>query len=312
MGIINAYDAYGLLEKSKLYQNQLHDVLKDELGAKKVLCISDTTDVHLTSDEDTSSIAYTIEKAGFGSELEVIQTDFIEFSYTDPDHKFGAHLPQNHDETRREYLKVDSTRLDDDLSQVENSDVILGRNCICACDGNGKPCGGIDISVEAQQNYLETLIKQQPSLIVLSATEAVFQTYPDSLEYNEQRRRAQNLYKEAKNNLIQVCENLNATQNNYVFQVIEMDENLNEYIENNSEIENGYMLVAYNTDKINFQPSTVSLENEREKAKKEVIKMDVSRQALIQEHKKILEGQDKTSQDSEIEHDHNLLSSNNK
>ena len=153
---INAYDAFALLNARKLYPKQLNEVLVDELHTKKVLCISDTTDVLITDTHDTKSIAHSIEKAKLGPKFEVIQTDYKEFTYLDgpgdeDTPRFGVHLPQNKDETRREYLKVDSTKLDNDLAQTENVDVILGRSCLCACLGNKHLCGGIGTSKKEQQ-----------------------------------------------------------------------------------------------------------------------------------------------------------------
>lgn len=271
---INAYDAFALLESDKLYRGQLPEVLINELNSKRVLCVSDTTDVLTTHVEESSSIARIIERAGLGPQMEVIQSDFIEYGpvaaedIDDSSPKFGMHLPQNIHETRREYMKVDSTKLDSDLSIVGSADVVLGRNCVCACR-DGKLCGGIDSSIENQQNYLQSLVKLKPNLIVLSAAIAQFMSFSDStIEEIEKIKSDQNLYKIAKSNMQKACENLNQIHDDYKFQLVELDENLT-YISHEENIENGYLIVGYDTRKVDFQPTTESLQSQRQEKKRE-------------------------------------------
>ncbi|RUR12621.1 hypothetical protein [Legionella sp. km772] len=270
--LINAYDAFALLNSRKLYPNQLKEVLTDELNTKKVLCISDTTDVLLKDGEVTKSIAHTIEKAKLGAHLEVIQTDYKSFAYNaEEGTKFGAHLPQNVDETRREYLKVDSQSLESDLSATSNVDVIVGRSCLCACLGDGHLCGGIDTSKKAQKEYLSTLIKLNPSIMILSAAQATF--IPDESDEADIREKAnaQAMYKTAQANFILACEELNReaeeSGSTYRFAYVPPNKNFT-MIYPNPSMENGYMLVAYDTTKVDFRNTAVSLQTERAEARR--------------------------------------------
>lgn len=291
-GAINAYDAYALLNRRKLYPGQLGEVLVDALGAKKIACISDTTDVLVEPDIGTPSVAYTIEKANLGPEVEVIQSDYKEFHYlTDKDFEdfeypqFGAHSPQNLHETRREYTKIDSTD-ESELATLRGSDVILGRSCMCACEGNGKLCGGIGISAEEQQRFLESLVRLNPSLIVLSASPATFSpTFP---EESAKGKDAQLMYKEAKENLRLACENLNRNEDSpYRYELVEPSEHFGHLL-TDPQNENGYMLVAYDKNKIDFQLTTVSLEKEREMARIEQVDTTSDSAELTQKFRKIM------------------------
>lgn len=266
--MINAYDTFALLHKNKLYEGQLEEVLITELKAKKILCISDTRDVMIAEGEPTTSIAQTIEKAGLGSELEVTQSDFEEFRSMTPEDdafvdapRFGRHLPQNKNQTRREYIKVDARQLDEDLPVEQKYDVVLGRNCICACAGDGRLCGGVDLSLASQQHYLEELTRGEPSILVLTASSAQF--FPEFAGDTAAQERKQLLYKEAKANMREACRRLNEISDNpYRYELIEMDRNL-KYLMTAPENENGYMLVAYDTRKVTFQVTTHSLKEER-------------------------------------------------
>ncbi len=279
---ITAHDALALLEKNKLYPNQLHDILNEELKAKKILCLSDTTDV-LLKDHETASVAHAIEKAGLGAQIEIIQSDFVDFSYLSPDEakrknapKFGAHLPQQEFESRREYAKINSTQLKEDISQQHGIDVILGRNCICACSGDEKLCGGIGISIEEQQNYLKILMEQGPNLIVLSANSRRF---TDDMS-------GQLLYIEAKKNMIQALSNLNALpENPYRFELFESEPN--RALSSHPEYENGYTIVAYDTRKIDLHPSLDSPQRKRQQEKIES-RLDASATALTDGKKREL------------------------
>ena len=273
-GTINAYDAYALLNRHKLYPDQLRDVLIDEIGSKKIACISDTMDLLVPPGEETTSIAHIIETANLGPQLKILQTDYKEFKYLsdedfmDWDHpRFGAHLPQTIQQSRREYVKVDSTQ-QEDFAAVNGSDVILGRNCICACKGNGRLCGGISQSVDAQQTYLESLISANPNLVVLSASSTSFEDCED-------KSSAQVLFRQAKENMRVACEKLNRKfENTYQFALIETCADFAPMLVD-PKMENGYMIVACNTNKLDFQPTTTSLEDDRKKKKE---KMDNNRE----------------------------------
>ena len=167
--------------------------------------------------------------------------------------------------------------------------MILGKNCICGCEGNGKLCGGIDSSVEAQQKYLETLISREPSLIVLSASSAMFFPEDDTEEGILKKEKAQLLYKTAEKNMIEACAILNGKEDSpYRFEVIKPDANL-KFIATNPKNENGYMVVAYDTRKVNFQLTTTCLEKSRQREKIEDIRSKVSVDALIGQRRKIAE-----------------------
>lgn len=292
---INAYDAFALLEKRLLYKNQLKDLLVDGLKAKKILCISDTSDVLIDTHHQTPSVAHTIERAQLGSQIEVIQSDFREFDTTLSDEelaapdspRFGAHLPQDEAQTRREYLKIDATQLKNDLQRAGKIDVILGRNCLCNCAGENRLCGGIEKSVEAQQKYLQTLTEKSPDLIVLTASSAMFFPEDDSQETAERKVREQLGYKEAHQNMILACEKLNALeQSPYRFVVVEPDRNL-KFTVTNPKNENGYIIVGYDTRKISFQPTTVCLQSKREQEKVMAERDNTSVRALLEQRKKL-------------------------
>lgn len=272
---INAYDAFALLNRDKLYPNQLYDVLVDGLQAKKILCISDTTDVLIPRDKRTKSIAHTIEKSGLGQQISVIQSDYIPFSYADRKldlddeltPRFGAHLPQNHHEIRREYHEVNATRLSVDLEPMKDIDVILGRSCLCACGAmEDHLCGGIAISEEAQKKYIESLMKLKPTFLVLSASQATFYPENDTAILMAESKRNQEGYRQAQRNLIHACDQLNAEAEHsgsvYRYVFVPPHENFRR-IYTGEFMENGYMLVAYDTTQVDFQNTPIILEAER-------------------------------------------------
>ncbi len=288
---INAYDAYALIEQEKLYPEQLSDVLISELEAEKILCISDTTDVLINSDDVTDSLALSLEKAKLGPRLELYQTDFQDFHYLEQNTKkwgaakFGAHLPQSELESRREYIKINSTALEEHLSPFKKVDVVLGRKCICAC--SGILCGGIEPSIIAQEYYLKEFIELEPKLAVFTASAKIFDEDSEQLKAKE----AQLLYQEAKANMIKACDNLNELKDSpYRLALIEADMNLDLFLtQPDPKNENGYMVVIYDTRKVDFQLDTTSLQKKRQQEKIEAIYSQVSKSALIEQHKKIIE-----------------------
>lgn len=275
---LSAYDAFALLDNKLLYPEQLSDILNDELEAEKILCISDTVDVMLHPDDPKPPIAHSIENANLGPRIEVTQSDYIDPADEKSEDIFGTHLPQNQFQTRREYKKIDATRLEEDLPDSGGEfDMILGRGCICACNGDGVLCGGISMSKEGQQSYLKSLLQQKPDLLVLSASGKFCDTPEEKQEYLL-----------AKRNLIELCEDLNqASSADYQFMVIEPDEKVAS-ISELPQVENGYLLVVYSKEKIDFDCSTRNLQQDRLAVKKQLARDRTSVQTLIEMRGKIL------------------------
>lgn len=143
----------------------------DYLDASKVLCLSDTNKVFLGKTESSHSIAVHLDRqmsegkgANETSHLELTQADCSEFRYSSPTNCFGAHLPQNKNQARREYRQIDNA----EFKSLDKYDLIFGRSVLCCCNGPVS-CGGIDSTYKDQKKFIDSLLATEANLIVLSS-----------------------------------------------------------------------------------------------------------------------------------------------
>ncbi|WP_367606822.1 hypothetical protein [Legionella sp. W05-934-2] len=257
---ISAHDAFQLLHyqyaQKPGYVGQINDIIDNELHSSKILCLSDTTDVMVGPRQPTDSLAIAIERK-ISRPIEIVGSDYIDFNYMTSDKPkwddplFGAHLPQNKNEPRREYSKVDSKKLAEDLKNRTSFDLILSKNSLCCCDGT-HTCGGVPIDKQSQKQYLETLLTKSPDLMVLSGNKMFFD--------DEAQRKN---YLSAKANLKDACHELTQSSPDYGFRVIDTKEYHGVDGQNDSHMEYGYMLVVYKKTAVNFIDKNESLEQLR-------------------------------------------------
>lgn len=286
---LNAFDALVLLNSQSGYKSQLRDIIWHELRAHSILCVSDTTDLVLNDEEDTTSVAYRLQKAELGPHVSLMQTDYIEFQYAKGRHsfdKFGAHLPQQATEPRREYAKLDSTQISEDLGDNKDFNIIIGRRVLCACLGERAVCGGIEMNFKKQADYLQSLMAVNPSIVLLSGDENLFNDDAGG-------EQARELFNEAKENWKKVCDHLNAQPDTqYRLAFIPLEPPYTNPTSNPS-IENGYMVVAYHTGRVSFELGYESLEPIRRSTQTASSNhLSHSLSAFIRQHKLALKSPD--------------------
>lgn len=279
---LNAFDALVLLNSQSGYNSQLRDIIRHELRAHKILCISDTTDLVLQEHEKTTSTAYRLQNAELGPHVSLTQTDYIEFQYAKGRYsfdKFGAHLPQQATEPRREYVKLDSTQISEDLGDNKAFNIVIGRRVLCACLGEREVCGGIEMNLKKQADYLQSLMALNPSIVLLSGDENLFSD-------DAEGEKAREFFIEAKENWKKVCDHLNAQPDNqYRLAFIPLEPPYTNPTSNPS-IENGYMVVAYHTARVSFELDYTSLEPVRRSAQTASSNhLSHSLSAFIRQHK---------------------------
>lgn len=176
------------------------------LAADKVLCLSDTANVFVNKTEPSRSLAVNIErqmlktKKNKGKDsLELIQADSAPFVYSSSKKNFGAHLPQNKGEPRREYLHIDNT----EFKPTENYDLVLGRRILCCCE-DAVSCGGIKSNAKDQKQFISSIMATNADLIVLSGT-------------NLKLLHANPFHEKGKNLLLETCKDIALSESNYEF-----------------------------------------------------------------------------------------------
>lgn len=272
-----SYDAYSLLHKSpRRYRGQIREIIEDELQATSILCLSDGTDVFVKGDTFSQSVAVTIGQE-VRSPLTIIQSDFVEFTYESASGydspNFGAHLPEESGSPRREYSRIDNRNLDTST----NFDVITGKSAVCCCEHHDMTCGGVDISKQGQKQYLLKLLEMEPSVIVLSANADMF------LSDDEQRRQQRQRYRQTRQNAIDACRELNASgDNNYEFHVVDMFD-YHPRAMTHEDFEPGYMIIATNKAKVDFELRTDSPQAFREERRQSVSPSSEEQQVTLPE-----------------------------